>query len=68
MSYESIEKYLRAANYLSAAQIFLQDNFMMEREVTFEDVKTRLLGHWGSCPGINFAYAHLSMLAKHKEQ
>lgn len=63
-----MEKYLRAANYLSAAQIFLQDNFMMERDVKFDDVKSRLLGHWGSCPGINFAYAHLSLLAKNKEQ
>lgn len=68
MQDSSIEKYLRAANYLSAAQIFLQDNFMMERDVTFDDVKSRLLGHWGSCPGINFAYAHLSLLARKKEQ
>ena len=68
MQDSSIEKYLRAANYLSAAQIFLQDNFMMERDVTFDDVKSRLLGHWGSCPGINFAYAHLSQLARKKEQ
>lgn len=68
MSSESIEKYLRAANYLTAAQIFLQDNFMMERELTFDDVKPRLLGHWGSGPGINFAYAHLSMLARNHQQ
>lgn len=65
---ESIEKYLRAANYLTAAQIFLQDNFLMERDLTFDDVKPRLLGHWGSGPGVNFAYAHLSRLAKAHQQ
>jgi xylulose-5-phosphate/fructose-6-phosphate phosphoketolase len=64
----SIEQYLRAANYLTAAQIFLQDNFLMERDLTFDDVKPRLLGHWGSGPGVNFAYAHLSYLAKKHEQ
>src|ERR1035437_9158236 len=68
MNASSIEKYLRAANYLTAAQIFLQNNFMAEGELTFDDVKSRLLGHWGSGPGINFAYAHLSLLAKKKEQ
>jgi xylulose-5-phosphate/fructose-6-phosphate phosphoketolase len=64
----SLEKYLRAANYLTAAQIFLQDNFLMERDLTFDDVKPRLLGHWGSGPGVNFAYAHLSNLAKKHRQ
>lgn len=64
----AFEQYLRAANYLTAAQIFLQDNFLMERDVTFDDVKPRLLGHWGSGPGVNFAYAHLSRLAKKQQQ
>lgn len=59
-NFEHIDAYLRAANYLTAAQIFLQNNFLLERELSFEDVKPRLLGHWGSCPGLNFAYAHLS--------
>lgn len=62
------EKYLRAANYLTAAQIFLQDNFLLERELTFDDIKPRLLGHWGSGPGVNFAYSHLSYLAKKRAQ
>ncbi len=61
--------YMRAANYLTAAQIFLQDNFLMERKLTHDDVKSRLLGHWGSGPGVNFAYMHLSHLArKHKQE
>src|SRR3990167_10187320 len=62
------DKYLRAANYLTAAQIFLQDNFLLERELKFEDIKPRLLGHWGSGPGVNFAYSHLSNLAKRHNQ
>ncbi len=64
----AIDQYLRAANFLTAAQIFLQDNFLMERDLTFDDVKSRLLGHWGSGPGINFAYAHLSRMAKKHDQ
>lgn len=65
---DSYEKYLRAANYLSVAQIFLQDNFLLERPLTFEDVKPRLLGHWGSAPGVNLAYMHLSKLIKKFQQ
>ncbi len=61
-------QYLRAVNYLTAAQIFLTDNFMMTRDVKHDDVKSRLLGHWGSGPGINFAYAHLSRFAKKYDQ
>lgn len=61
---ENMEQFLRAANFLTAAQIFLQDNFLMERELTFDDVKPRLLGHWGSGPGVNLAYAHLNKLIK----
>lgn len=66
--YRTMDEYLRAANYLTAAQIFLQDNFLLERELTADDVKPRLLGHWGSGPGVNFAYAHLSKLAKKYDQ
>ncbi len=63
-----MSQYLRAVNYLTAAQIFLHDNFLMQRDLKFDDVKNRLLGHWGSCPGINFAYAHLSRYAKKYDQ
>lgn len=66
--FSSIEKYLRAANYLTAAQIFLQNNFLLQRDLTFDDIKPRLLGHWGSGPGVNFAYAHLSRMAKTFDQ
>ncbi len=61
---ENIKKFIRAANYLTVSQIFLQDNFLLERPLTFEDIKPRLLGHWGSCPGINHVYAHLLNMQK----
>jgi xylulose-5-phosphate/fructose-6-phosphate phosphoketolase len=64
---ESIQQYVQAANYLSAAQIYLIDNFLLEKELSFADIKPRLLGHWGTCPGINFIYAHLNyLIKKHK--
>ena len=46
-------------DYLSVAQIFLKDNFLLNRPLAFSDIKPRLLGHWGSCPGINRAYANI---------
>lgn len=55
----NLKKFIRATNYLSVAQIFLQDNFLLERPLEFKDIKPRLLGHWGSCPGVNHIYAHL---------
>jgi xylulose-5-phosphate/fructose-6-phosphate phosphoketolase len=63
-----LDRYFRAANYLSVAQIFLQDNFLLERPLTSNDIKPRLLGHWGSCPGVNFAYEHVSALARERDQ
>lgn len=57
-----IQQYVRAANYLSAIQIYLQDNFLLDRPLTQEDIKSRLLGHWGTCPGINFVYANMNEL------
>ena len=61
---ENIKKFIRAANYLTVSQIFLQDNFLLERPLAFEDIKPRLLGHWGSCPGVNHVYAHLLNMQK----
>ena len=57
---ENIKKYFRAANYLSSIQIYLQDNFLLKEKLTFEHIKPRLLGHWGTCPGINFVYANMN--------
>lgn len=59
ISIEKINQRIRFCNYLAAAQIFLQDNFLLNRPLEFSDIKPRLLGHWGSCPGINIAYANL---------
>lgn len=67
-THETFDRYMRAANYLTAAQIFLQDNFLLERKLTPDDIKPRLLGHWGSGPGVNLAYSHLSYLAKNNNQ
>lgn len=59
---EKIKKFVRATNYLSVGQIYLQDNFLLKDKLTFDDIKSRLLGHWGTCPGINFAYACINNL------
>ena len=54
-----IKKRIAFCDYLAVAQIFLQDNFLLDTPLDPTDVKPRLLGHWGSCPGINRAYANL---------
>ena len=56
---EKIRKRIRACDYLVVAQLYLQDNFLLERELREDDIKPRLLGHWGTCHGINVAYANL---------
>ena len=54
-----IKKRVKTCDYLCVAQLFLQDNFLLERELKHYDIKARLLGHWGTCHGINVAYANL---------
>ena len=54
-----IKRRVRACDYLSVAQLYLKDNFLLERPLTTDDIKPRLLGHWGTCHGINVAYANL---------
>lgn len=54
-----LEHRIKFCNYLSVAQIFLQDNFLLKRPLSEADIKPRLLGHWGTCPGINIAYANI---------
>ena len=54
-----IDAYWRAANYLTVGQIYLLDNALLERGLEVKDVKPRLLGHWGTSPGLNILYAHL---------
>lgn len=57
-----LKDYQRATNYIAAAEIYLQDNVLLQRPLTADDIKPRLLGHWGTCPGINMIYAHLNRL------
>jgi xylulose-5-phosphate/fructose-6-phosphate phosphoketolase len=56
--------YWRAANYLSVGQIYLYDNPLLKKPLTLGHVKPRLLGHWGTTPGLNFIYVHLNRLIK----
>ncbi len=65
---KKIQKYIRAANYLTVTQMYLQDNFLLERPLQAEDIKQKLFGHWGTCPGISFTYAHVNHLIKKHEQ
>ena len=58
--------YWRAANYLSVGQIYLLDNPLLKRPLTIDDVKPRLLGHWGTTPGLNFVYVHLNRIIKER--
>jgi xylulose-5-phosphate/fructose-6-phosphate phosphoketolase len=59
--------YWRAANYLSVGQIYLKDNPLLERQLTLDDVKPRLLGHWGTTPGLNFLYVHWNRLIRERD-
>jgi xylulose-5-phosphate/fructose-6-phosphate phosphoketolase len=56
----AIDAYWRAANYLSAGQIYLMSNPLLAEPLAREHIKPRLLGHWGTAPGLNFVYAHLN--------
>lgn len=64
---EQMHAYWRAANYLSVGQIYLKDNPLLERPLTLDDVKPRLLGHWGTTPGLNFLYVHLNRLIRKRD-
>ncbi|GHA32721.1 putative phosphoketolase [Devosia pacifica] len=57
-----LERYWRAANYLSVGQIYLMDNPLLDRPLEPEHIKPRLLGHWGTTPGLNFIYTHLNRI------
>src|SRR5207237_7439031 len=61
---ETIDKYWRAAHFLSVGQIYLLDHPLLREPLTLEHVKPRLLGHWGTTPGLNFIYVHLNRVIK----
>ena len=62
-----IDRYWRAANYLSVGQIYLLDNPLLREPLRPEHVKPRLLGHWGTTPGLNFIYAHLNRVIRARD-
>lgn len=66
---ENLNKYWRAANYLSAAQLYLKDNpLMRDHELCASDIKAKLVGHWGTVPGQNFIYAHCNRIIQKYNQ
>jgi xylulose-5-phosphate/fructose-6-phosphate phosphoketolase len=62
--FEKMNAYFRAANYLSVGQIYLLDNPLLKRPLKAKDIKPRLLGHFGTTPGLNFIYVHLNRIIK----
>ncbi|MGV8830761.1 MAG: phosphoketolase [Devosia sp.] len=62
-----MDAYWRAANYLSVGQIYLHTNPLLREKLTLEHVKPRLLGHWGTTPGLNFIYVHLNRIIKARD-
>ncbi|MGC8484869.1 MAG: phosphoketolase family protein [Candidatus Baltobacteraceae bacterium] len=63
----AIDAYWRAANYLSIGQIYLLDNPLLREPLQLEQIKKRLLGHWGTSPGLNFIYAHMNRLIRKRD-
>ena len=64
----ALDAWWRAANYVSVGQIYLRDNALLTRPLAVEDVKARLLGHWGTTPGLNFVYTHLNRVISERRQ
>lgn len=65
--FSEVEAYFRAANYISLVQLYLTDNVLLKYELSHEQVKKVILGHWGSVPGINFIYAHANKIVREKK-
>jgi xylulose-5-phosphate/fructose-6-phosphate phosphoketolase len=65
---QTVDAWWRAANYLTVGQIYLQSNPLLRSPLTPDDIKPRLLGHWGTSPGLSFVYAHTSRLIRHTGQ
>ena len=65
--FERLDRYWRAANYLSVGQIYLLDNPLLQQPLALEHVKPRLLGHWGTTPGLNFVYVHLNRVIRERD-
>src|ERR1700694_2084809 len=63
----ALDRYWRTANYLGAAQLYLRDNALLRRPLEASDCKTRILGHWGTQPGLNLIYTHLNRLVSDRD-
>src|SRR2546429_7626395 len=64
--FRRIDAYWRAANYLSVGQIYLLENPLLREPLTIDHTKPRLLGHWGTTPGLNFVYVHLNRIIRER--
>ena len=64
---DGVDAWWRAANFLTVGQIYLRSNSLLRRPLVLDDVKPRLLGHWGTSPGLNFVYAHLNRAIQARE-
>ncbi len=64
---QRMHAYWRAANYLSVGQIYLMDNPLLRKPLSIDHIKPRLLGHWGTTPGLNFIYVHLNRVIKARQ-
>ena len=60
----SLDRYWRAANYLTVGQIYLLDNPLLRERLRVEHIKPRLLGHWGTSPGLSLVYVHLNRVIR----
>ena len=61
---DKVDAYWRAANYLSAAQLYMLDNPLLREPLTRDQVKKKIVGHWGTVPGQNFVYVHMNRAIK----
>src|SRR5690606_36657822 len=64
---DALDAWWRAANFLGAAQIYLLDNPLLRRPLTRDDIKPRLLGHFGTVPGLNLVYAHMNRAIRERD-
>ncbi|KAK3320224.1 XFP N-terminal domain-containing protein [Cercophora scortea] len=64
---DSLKSFQRAACYIAAAMIFLRDNVLLESDLQLDHVKPRLLGHWGTCPGLILVWSHLNLLIRNHD-
>ncbi|HEY0191631.1 MAG TPA: hypothetical protein VGC42_10965, partial [Kofleriaceae bacterium] len=64
---DALDAWWRASNYLAVGQIYLLDNPLLERDLVRDDIKPRLLGHWGTTPGLNLLYTHLNRLIRERD-